>query len=126
MPFLLALSATALFAAFLALFPAAVGYVQAKFNVSTRIRLALVMPALWVLVEWVRGMIFTGFPWLTFGYSQASASPLVGYAPLLGGVWCVIGCGSERGFVFIGMAGAMEQAGQKSCWRYLLCCGFWG
>ena len=42
------------------------------------------MPALWVLVEWVRGLIFTGFPWLTFGYSQAAASPLAGFAPLFG------------------------------------------
>ena len=42
------------------------------------------MPALWVLQEWLRGLLFTGFPWLTFGYSQAAVSPLSGYAPLLG------------------------------------------
>jgi len=41
------------------------------------------MPAAWVLVEWVRGTIFTGFPWLTLGYAH-SGSPLSGYAPLLG------------------------------------------
>ena len=35
-------------------------------------------------MEWVRGWLFTGFPWLTVGYSQAPASPLAGYAPLLG------------------------------------------
>ena len=84
MPFILASLGTALFAAFLALFPAAVGYVQAKLNAPAWIRLTLVMPALWVLSEWIRGLIFTGFPWLTFGYSQVAASPLTGYAPLLG------------------------------------------
>ncbi len=84
MPFLLALSATALFAAFIALFPALAGYVQARLQVASWVRLVLVMPALWVLLEWLRGLLFTGFPWLAFGYSQAAHSPLAGYAPLLG------------------------------------------
>ena len=84
MPFLLALPATVLFAAFLALFPALAGYVQARLRVPAWARVVLVMPALWVLIEWLRGLIFTGFPWLTMGYSQAAASPLAGYAPLLG------------------------------------------
>ena len=83
MQMFLALSATLLFCAFLALFTALVGYVQAIFPVSVRLRALLVMPAIWVLVEWVRGTIFTGFPWLTLGYAQ-SDSPLAGYAPLLG------------------------------------------
>lgn len=84
MPFLLALSGTALFAAFLALFPALVGYAQARLQTPAWMRVTLVMPALWVLAEWLRGLIFTGFPWLSFGYSQAAASPLAGYAPVLG------------------------------------------
>ncbi|CAH1387587.1 apolipoprotein N-acyltransferase [Candidatus Nitrotoga sp. M5] len=84
MPFLLALLTTALFAAFLALFPALIGYTQARLRAPSWARLTLVMPALWVLLEWIRGLLFTGFPWLTLAYSQASASPLVGYAPIFG------------------------------------------
>ena len=84
MPFILAFPGTVLFAAFLALFPATAGYAQAKLRAPIWSRLALIMPALWVVNEWVRGLIFTGFPWLTFGYSQAAASPLAGYAPVLG------------------------------------------
>ena len=83
MPMLLALPGTLLFAAFLALFPASAGYAQARFIVAKPVRMVLVMPAAWVLVEWVRGTIFTGFPWLTLGYAH-SGSPLAGYAPLLG------------------------------------------
>jgi apolipoprotein N-acyltransferase len=83
MNFLLALLATGLFAAFLALFPALAGYAQAKIG-GGRLHVLLAMPACWVLAEWLRGLIFTGFPWLVFGYSQAAASPLAGYAPLLG------------------------------------------
>lgn len=81
---LLALLATGLFAAFLALFPALAGYVQAKIRGGAHLHVLLAMPACWVLAEWLRGLIFTGFPWLVFGYSQAAASPLAGYAPLLG------------------------------------------
>ncbi|KAG1647676.1 Glycine--tRNA ligase alpha subunit [Nymphon striatum] len=34
--------------------------------------------------DWVRSWIFTGFPWLTLGYSQAPHSPLAGYMPIVG------------------------------------------
>ena len=83
MPMMLALPATLLFAAFLALFTALAGYVQARFLVTNWLRAVLVMPAVWVLIEWLRGTIFTGFPWLTLGYAH-SGSPLAGYAPLWG------------------------------------------
>ena len=84
MPMPLAASATLLFCAFLALFPAAVGYVVARVPRSTAVKLLLIAPALWMLVEWTRGWIFTGFPWLTVGYSQIPGHPLAGYAPVLG------------------------------------------
>ncbi|HEY5292747.1 MAG TPA: apolipoprotein N-acyltransferase [Burkholderiales bacterium] len=83
MPAPLAAIATLLFCAFLALSPALVGYLQAQFNRAPAIRQLLLIPALWVLSEWLRDWIFTGFPWLSLGYSQA-ASPLGGYAPLAG------------------------------------------
>ena len=83
MPAPLAAVATLLFSAFLALFPALVGYLQAQSRRAIASRQLLLIPALWVLSEWLRSWVFTGFPWLTLGYSQA-ASPLRGYAPLTG------------------------------------------
>ncbi|MDR2195164.1 MAG: apolipoprotein N-acyltransferase, partial [Gallionellaceae bacterium] len=84
MPLPLAVLATGLFAAFIALFPALAGYAQARFATTTWARVALLMPALWTFSEWLRGTLFTGFPWLSFGYSQVAASPLAGYAPVFG------------------------------------------
>lgn len=80
----LAALATFLFCTVLALFPAAVGALQARWSVSSAWRLLLVMPLAWGATEWVRGWLFTGFPWLVAGYSQVPASPLAGYAPLVG------------------------------------------
>jgi apolipoprotein N-acyltransferase len=53
------------------------------------------LPATWVLAEWLRGWLFTGFGWLAAGYSQ-TGSWLMGYAPVLGlygMTWAVLLCG---------------------------------
>ncbi len=65
--------------AFMALFPALVGYLSKRIgylSISTAI--------LWGLSDWIRSWIFTGFPWLTIGYSQLPHSPLAGYMPIIG------------------------------------------
>ncbi|MGH8278480.1 MAG: apolipoprotein N-acyltransferase [Gammaproteobacteria bacterium] len=46
-------------------------------------RSALLLPGLWVVLEWLRGWVLSGFPWLSLGYSQID-SVLRGYAPLVG------------------------------------------
>ena len=84
MNFILALLGTALFCAVNATLPALAGYVQAKMRAPIWVRMALLMPASWVLMEWLRGLLFTGFPWLSAGYSQVPNSPLAGYAPTFG------------------------------------------
>ena len=84
MPAPLAAFATLLFCAFLALFPAAVGYACGRLPARPLARYGLLAPAAWTLAEWTRGWLFTGFPWLALGYSQVPDGPLAGYAPVLG------------------------------------------
>jgi apolipoprotein N-acyltransferase len=84
---------TALWTAYLALFPAAVGALATRWTAPWSVSRALAATALWTVAEWVRGTGYTGFPWLLLGNSQlpmqaGAASPLAGYAPL-GGVWLV-------------------------------------
>jgi apolipoprotein N-acyltransferase len=43
----------------------------------------LVLPVLWVLLEWLRGWWLSGFPWLSIGYAMID-SPLAGWAPIFG------------------------------------------
>lgn len=84
-PLALSLFLTALFVAFMALFPALCGYLLGRYASRTSALLALlvIFPAAWMLQEWVRGWFLTGFPWLSVGYSQIDG-PLVGYASLIG------------------------------------------
>lgn len=76
--------ATLLFCAVLALYPAAAGYAFARLRSGHGGRDALLAAGMWTLVEWLRGWLFTGFPWLALGYSQTPPSPLAGFAPLFG------------------------------------------
>jgi apolipoprotein N-acyltransferase len=39
--------------------------------------------ALWVLFEWLRSWLLTGFPWLFLGYAHID-TPIAGWAPILG------------------------------------------
>lgn len=84
MPAPVAALAVVLFAAYLALFPACALWLAARWRMPEAARWLLAAPALWGLMDWLRGMLFTGFPWQALGYAQVPWSPLAGYAPVLG------------------------------------------
>jgi apolipoprotein N-acyltransferase len=72
--------------AIMAAWIAACGYFVARLRGPSRVvNVCLVAPALWVLVEWLRGWVLTGFPWLSVGYAQVDG-PFAAWAPL-GGIY---------------------------------------
>jgi apolipoprotein N-acyltransferase len=91
MPLPLAAIGTAGFCAFLALYPAATGWLAVKWTAEGSWPRAVAAAAAWPLAEWARSIVFTGFPWLSFGYAALpgnSPGMLAGYAPV-GGVFLV-------------------------------------
>ncbi|TPQ35560.1 apolipoprotein N-acyltransferase [Cupriavidus pinatubonensis] len=86
MPAWMAALAVVLFSAYLSLHPALAA--AAWHRLATRLpRLSIWSPlafgAAWGLSEWLRGVVFTGFPWLSGGYAHVDG-PLAGFAPLFG------------------------------------------
>ena len=67
---------------------AACGYLAVRWGTrSAALNACVLTPALWVLAEWLRGWLFTGFPWLSIGYAMVDGR-LAAWAPV-GGVYGV-------------------------------------
>ena len=84
MPAPVAALATLVFCLGLSAYPALAGAAYVRFAPPGMWQRSLFFAALWTLSEWLRGWVFTGFPWLAVGYSQTPPSPLSGFTPILG------------------------------------------
>ncbi len=91
MPAALAAAATFLFCAFLALAPALAGWITVRFGRDSDAARLAIAPAAFMAGEWLRGWIFTGFPWNTIGASQVPSSPLAGFVPVVGAYGVTLG-----------------------------------
>ncbi len=87
MPGLLAAISIALLAAAMGLYAAGAmattAWLRKRWPLPLPAAALLVLPACWAFFEFLRGWLFTGFPWVTAGYAH-NTSPLAGYAPVLG------------------------------------------
>ena len=70
--------------AYLSLYPAIFAAVIARLTMAIGVRALLAAPLVWVATELGRGQLFTGFPWVLVGYSQAAVLPVAQLASLLG------------------------------------------
>ena len=90
------LAALAVFAlcAALSLYLAAAMALAARWRSQQPIAQATLFAAAWLLAEWARTALFTGFPWAGSGYAQVD-SPLAALAPWLG----VLGIGAAAAWL---------------------------
>ena len=98
-----------LLVAFMSLYFGLTGYGMSVTNkMPTWLHLWVVVPAIWVIIEWLRGWLFSGLPWLSAGYAFID-TPLSHYAPI-GGVYLLSlwGCLS---------AAVITRILQSSSWR---------
>lgn len=75
-----------IFSCYLALYPAAVGALCAwsvKRGSSAGRMLLVIAPAAWGLTEWLRGVLFSGFPWSAVSYAHVDGA-LLAFAPICG------------------------------------------
>ena len=79
----LAVFLTALFCAGLALFQALFAWSYCYLVRPLPGGMLMGFPVLWVLFEWLRGWLFTGFPWMYLGYAHTSTW-IAGWAPVMG------------------------------------------
>lgn len=82
-PVPVAIVLTILFVAGLALFHGLAFWFWGKLAKDSTVRRLLLFPAIWILGDWLRGWLLTGFPWLYLGTAHTNG-PLAGWAPLTG------------------------------------------
>ncbi|CAA6806900.1 MAG: Apolipoprotein N-acyltransferase (EC / Copper homeostasis protein CutE [uncultured Thiotrichaceae bacterium] len=82
----LAIGLTSLFVLLMALFFLPLALLAYYLRQSHRLlTLVLIFPAVWVLAEWLRGWLFTGFPWLYLAHTHIDDF-LINVAPIGGGL----------------------------------------
>lgn len=91
---------------------AAAGWIISRLTGGSARRLLFVGPAAWVTIEWLRGWLMSGFPWLAAGYSQID-STLAGWVPLVG----VYGASVVTVLSSAALLGALIEKG-RTRWLY--------
>lgn len=108
MPAPLAAVALLGFCGYLSLYPAVAAWLIRRWATVGAWIFVTVAPALWVLFEWLKATVMTGFPWLNVGTAQVESPLLRGYAPVLGAYGLTYGVALFAAAITI-MLGASTQ-----------------
>lgn len=69
---------------YLALFFGATTWLSCRFEAVLRLPMIVILPLVWVALEYLRGLLFSGFPWGLLGYSQHGLPWMIQSADLSG------------------------------------------
>ncbi|MFC1674647.1 hypothetical protein ACFL1K_01950 [Candidatus Omnitrophota bacterium] len=69
---------------YLALFFGLFGLIVTKYEIRNTKYAIVFIPSVWVILEFIRGNLFTGFPWALLGYSQYLNLPAIQIADITG------------------------------------------
>lgn len=110
----LAWALAGLLVAYLALYPALFGVALATAVRRGGVPALALAPVIWLASEWLRGTLFTGFPWVLLGYSQTTTLAPLQVASVLGilGVSGLVACGSAALAIASFPAGRSTRRGQ--------------
>ncbi len=97
---------------YLAGFFAVVTWGACRLEALLKIPALLSLPVLWVSVEYLRGVLLTGFPWALLGYSQQNFSLAIQSADVTG----VYGVSLLLVAVNGALAWVLREAGRKQAW----------
>jgi apolipoprotein N-acyltransferase len=101
-----------LLAAYLALYPALFALITHLLVSRLGVRGLLLAPAVWVTTELGRGYVFTGYPWVLLGYSQATVLPVAQLASVTG----VYGLSALTAFASVALALVVIDRGRLRWW----------
>jgi apolipoprotein N-acyltransferase len=102
---LISLSLNILLASYLALFFGLFGLIFSWVRKKIGLNAALILgPSIWVIMEYVRGHFFTGFPWNLIAYSQYMFLPIIQIGELFGPYglsWLILSVNTAIVFILI-------------------------
>ncbi len=118
LPHFVAVPILCLLAAYLALYWGIFAALLPRLG-HTPLRLWLVIPALWVALEYGRGHLLSGFPWALLGYSQVALLPLIQVSDILGiyGVSFLVAALNGAFFLLLLQLSGHTWQGRVVTWR---------
>lgn len=108
----LSLIAYLLLIAYLACFFGLASWLACAFEKQFKLPYLLTLPILWVALEYLRGLLLTGFPWALLGYSQQNFSTAIQSADITG----VYGVSLLLVAVNCGLAWIIQQPHNRFAW----------
>ena len=113
------------FVAYVALFPSLFAVVMRRLFLAHGTRALIAAPLVWTTTELGRAYLFTGFPWVLLGYSQATVLPIAQVASLVG-VFGVSALVASVSAALVGVAAGRKYVPAAAVFAVVAALALWG